>query len=207
MTKGRTRQARLAAAAIALTAWTGLAVQFGASLGQTGSAGAALWEMLRFFTIIGNLLAAIAFTAIAAGSRRAGTPFVLGGVTLTILLIGVVHFLLLRGLLHLSGGAKLADVLLHQVTPLLVLLYWLGFAPKAGLRRRDAMIWALLPLAYFAYALARAAADGKYPYPFMNAAQLGWPRVVANAALIALGFMLAALALVAIARRLARRSS
>ena len=197
----------MAAAAVALVAWAGLAVQFGASLGQSGSAAAALWEMLRFFTIIGNLLAAIAFTAIAAGSRRAGTPFVLGGVTLTILLIGVVHFLLLRGLLHLSGGAKLADVLLHQVMPLLVPCYWLAFAPKAGLRARDAMLWAVLPLAYFVYAVARGAAGGRYPYPFINLAELGCARVAANAALIAFGFMLAAFALVRLAGRLARRAS
>lgn len=198
-----TFSARCAAALIAFAAWAGLAIQWQASMAVTGSAGAALWAMLRYFTILTNLLVAIHFTAVAAGSRRAARPFPLGGTTLAILLVGIVYFLLLRGLLELSAGAKLADLLLHMVTPALVPLWWLAFAPRGGLRMRDPLLWALLPLAYFPYALLRAASDGRYPYPFVDVAALGWSRVLLNAIAIAAGFILAGWLLVRLDRTLA----
>lgn len=194
---------RIAAAAIALTAWAGLGVQLEASIGLTGSAVAALWEMLRFFTIIANLLVALVFSGIALGRARFGSPFALGGVTLAILLVGIVYALLLNGLLSLSGGALLADTLLHKVTPAIVPVWWLAFAPKGGLRPHQPLLWALLPLVYFGYALARGAADGSYPYPFMNLARLGWGQTIANALLMAAGFLLAGSLLVRLDRRLA----
>lgn len=187
--------ARFAAIVVAMVAWVGLIVQWQASIGLTGAAGAALWAMLRYFTVLANLLVAVHFTAVALGSRRAARPFPLGGTTLAILLVGVVYGLLLRGLLELSGGAMLADLLLHKVTPVLVPLWWLAFAPKGCLKRRDPLLWALLPLTYFAYALARAAVDGLYPYPFMDVARLGWGQTLLNALLMAAGFLAAGLAL------------
>jgi hypothetical protein len=36
------------------------------------------------------------------------------------MLVGIVYWLLLRGLLELSGGALMADALLHTVVPILV---------------------------------------------------------------------------------------
>jgi hypothetical protein len=198
-----TPAARIAAAPIALTAWAGLLVQWQASIAITGSAGAALWAMLRFFTILANLLVAIHFSALALGSGRAARPFQLGGTTLAILLVGIVYALLLRGLLELSAGARLADTLLHMATPVLVPLWWLAFAPKGGLRARDPLLWALLPLAYFPYALARAAMDGRYPYPFVDLSRLGWGQVLLNALAIAAGFVLAGWLLVRLDRALA----
>lgn len=196
---------RIAAGLVALAPWAGLAVQFEASLGLTGDAVAALWAMLRYFTVLTNLAVALIFTGIAFGGPRAGRPFVVGGVTLAILLVGIVYALLLQGLLSLSGGAALADLLMHKVTPVLVALWWLAFAAKGGLTRRDPWLWMLYPLGYFAYALARAVADGVYPYPFIDASSLGWPRTGLNALLVAVSFVLGGYALVAIDRRLARR--
>ena len=201
---GLSPPARLAAALVALTALAGLFVQWRASTVLTGSAGAALWAMLRFFTILANLLAALHFTALALGFRRAAQPFLLGGTTLAILLVGIVYFLLLRGLLELSAGALLADRLLHMATPALVPLWWLAFAPKGGLRQRDPWLWALLPLVYFAYALTRGGVDGRYPYPFMNVAQLGWGQTLVNAVAIAAGFLVAGFLLLRLDRFLVR---
>ena len=194
--------ARLAAALVALVAWVALAVQLDASFGFTGALGEALWAMLRYFTVLTNLLVAVVMSLIALGVRV--PPFVTGGTTLAIVLVGVVFFLLLRGLLELSGSAALADLLMHKVTPVLVPLWWLAFAEKGGLRRRDPLLWALYPLAYFLYALVRASAEGRYAYPFIDVASLGGPAVALNALVIASGFVVAGLALVALDARMAR---
>lgn len=199
--------ARAAAAVVALVAWVGLGVQFAAVLGRQGSVGAALWVMLGYFTVTTNLLVAALLTGVAAGWRGDAAPRLLAGATLAIVLVGVVYHLLLRGLLELSGGDLVADWLLHTVTPLLTPLYWLAFVPKGTLTRRNPPAWALYPLAYFAYALARGRATGRYAYPFLDVGALGWPRVGVNAVAIALGFMAAGYGLVWLDRRLGRRTA
>ena len=187
------------AALVAIICWAGLAVQFSATYGNQHDVAATVWILLRFFTVITNLLVALTFTTLALGRRV--PPFWLGGVTLAIVLVGVVYMSLLRGLLELSGGALLADTILHKVVPVLVPLYWLAFAARGGLRRRDPWLWALYPLAYFGYAIARGLAGDKYPYPFMDVGQLGWPQSLANAALIAAGFVVAGYVLLWLDRR------
>lgn len=193
---------RLAALTIAATAWTGLAVQLVASVQQTGSVLDALWIMLLYFTVITNIVVALLFSALASGWHA--TPRLVGGVTLSIMLVGAVYHTLLRGLLNLSGGAAFADFLLHTVTPIIVLLWWIAFAPKGGLDRRDPLRWVIFPLIYFCYGLARGTMEGRYPYPFMNLTALGWPHTLSNAAAIAGGFVVAGYGLFKMDRLLSR---
>lgn len=185
---------RAAAALVALVCWAGLAVQFSATYGAQHDVANSLWILARFFTILTNLLVAIVMTWIAIGRR--GSSFVLGGLTLAILLVGAVYALLLAGLHELRGPALVADILLHKISPVLMALFWLLFAPRAKLNWSDPLWWCLYPLAYFAYALARASIDGRYPYPFMDVAKIGWLQTALNAGGIALAFILAGLLLV-----------
>ncbi|QNN66312.1 Pr6Pr family membrane protein [Sphingomonas rhizophila] len=192
--------ARLAAVLVAAVAWIGIAVQFRATLGQGYDIGATLWILLRYFTILTNLALAVMMTMVALGRRV--SPAWLGGVTLAMVLVGVVYMTLLRGLLDLSGGALLADTLLHKVTPILSALWWLLLAPKGRLGRRAPLLWALYPLVYFGYALWRGSIEGVFAYPFINYANIGVPAVALNAVVIAGCFLLAGLSMVAIDRRL-----
>jgi hypothetical protein len=200
------RSARILAALVALAAWVGLIVQFDASFTLMHSAAGALSAMLRYFTIVTNILVAIVFTLIAIGTPRIA-PSLMGCTVLAIVLVGIIYALLLRGLVELSGGAKLADLLLHSATPLLVPLFWLAFAPKGGLRWHDPLVWMAMPLAYFIYALIRVQIDGIYAYPFMNAAEIGWARTMLNALVIAVGFLIAGVALVWLDQRMAKANS
>lgn len=191
---------RAGAGIVALTAAAGLAVQFRATLGQTGSISETMWILARFFTVLTNAAVAVIFAGIALGARV--TARRIGGVTLAILLVGVIYGLLLRGLLSLSGGALLADTLLHKATPVLVALWWIICAPKGKLQWRDPLWWALFPAAYLPYALMRGAMEGKYAYPFINVDRLGIGQVLLNALMIAVGFLMAGYALVWMDRRL-----
>lgn len=195
---------RIAAGAIAAVAAAGLVVQLATSTALTGSAGAAIWVMSRYFTILTNLIVALLFAAVALGWKPGRLPFLMGGATLAILLVGIVYGLLLRGLLELSGGARIADLLLHTVTPVLVPAFWFAFVPKGGLARRDPWLFALYPLAYFAYALARGAAEGLYAYPFLDAGRLTFLEIARNALAMGGCFLLAGYGLLRLDRRLAR---
>lgn len=197
--------ARIAAAGLALVCLTGLGIQTIDSTAANGSLPAALWAMLRFFTIISNLLTLALFAAVALGRPWAFAPRRLAGIAVIMGLVGIVYATLLRRTEHLAGPAQAANLIMHDIVPLLVALYWLAIAPKGVLRPGDPVRWALIPVAYLPYALLRAALDGRYAYPFIDAARLGWPQVGLNALGLAAAFMIAGWALVWLDRRLAGR--
>ena len=185
---------RAAAALVAILCWAGLAVQFSATYGSQHHVGAALWILARFFTILTNLLVAIVMTGVAIGRRE--SAFTLGGLTLAILLVGVVYAFLLAGLHELRGQALVADFLLHKVSPVLMALWWLLFAPRAKLKWSAPLWWTIYPLAYFAYAVVRGAAEHKDPSPFMDVGKIGWLQTALNAGGMAMAFILAGFLLV-----------
>ena len=186
--------ANLAAAIVALICWAGLAIQFNATYAAQRDVVATAWILLRFFTVITNLAVAIVMTRVALGGKV--SAFLLGGVTIAIILVGVVYMTLLRGLLELSGGALLADTLLHKASPIAMTFCWLDFAPRARLKYNAPVWWAAYPLAYFAYAVARGLNGDKYPYPFMDVGKLGWTQTIINAGGIAMAFIVGGFLLV-----------
>ncbi len=196
---------RLFTALVALSAWFGLAVQFDATLAANGSVAGSLWILLRYFTILVAGAVALTFTAQALRRRPVSAPL-MGGVTLNSLLVAVVYRLLIAGTLVQTPQEKLADLFLHGITPVLVLLFWLLGATRGRLRVRDVGPWAAAPLLYFAYALARGASDGIYPYAFMDVPRIGWAATPVNAVLIAAGFMAAGFGLVWVDRWRAQKS-
>ena len=57
----------LGAALVAIVCWAGLAVQFAATFGHQHHLIPTIWILLRFFTIVTNLLLAIMMTWVAVG--------------------------------------------------------------------------------------------------------------------------------------------
>jgi hypothetical protein len=182
------------AALVAIVCWAGLAIQFSATYGQGHPIVGTLWIMARFFTVLTNLAVAAAMTWVALGRRV--SPVVLGGITLAILLVGVIYGLLLHGLHALNGPASVANILLHDVSPVLMALWWLLFAPRAQLKWSAPWWFTLYPVAYLAYVLARGRMDGRYPYPFIDVSRIGWEQTALNAGGIALGFIICGFILV-----------
>lgn len=193
------------AACIAAAAWTGLIVQWDALYSANSSVMLSLWIMFAFFTITTNLLVAVVFTCFAINPSVPGSDWILAGTMLSIAMVGVVNALLLWGALEVSGGSALVDRLLHVATPALVPLFWIFFARKGGLTWRHPFLWAIYPLAYLAYAMARGAVTGKYAYPFLNVLSLGWGRTALNAFYIAAAFMVSGFAVVWIDHRIGSR--
>jgi len=112
-------------------------------------------------------------------------------------LVCVIVHLILRHLQVLTVNAFVADTILHYVTPILFVIFWIGWVSKRRLQWRHALWWALYPLAYFVYAMLRGAGADFYPYPFIDVAKLGFQAVVINAVLISVAFFAAGLLLVA----------
>lgn len=125
--------------------------------------------------------------------------------TVYILIVGAVYNLILRPLWAPEGLQRLVDELLHTVNPLYFLVYWLVFVNKEALQWKHVFRWLLYPLVYCIYILARGSFTGAYPYPFIDAAQLGMSRVLLNCVMLSLVFLVVSLVFIGIAKALAAR--
>lgn len=206
----RSRNARWAMMLIAVPAWFGLGLQFYLTLNQSFANGktvaGAVVFYFSFFTILTNLLVALGTTFPVLGPRsRAGSffnqPAVQTAITIYIAVVGVVYSLVLRQLWAPTGLQKLADVVLHDLIPLLYIAFWIFYVRKNGLRWLHAIWWLGYPLVYLIYTLIRGSATGTYPYPFLDASAIGYHRMMANAAGLIVVFLGVGLAIVAISRR------
>ena len=84
---------------------------------------------------------------------------------------------------------------------------WAAFGPRRRVGTGDLLPSLAFPILWLAYTLVRGAATGFYPYPFVDADDLGYGPVTVNCLGVAVLFLgLAGLALV-LDRRLARRTA
>jgi hypothetical protein len=185
---------RVLMAATAFAAWFALLLQFPLTIATSLANGMTVLggviAYFSFFTILTNLIVALVLTySLFAPQSRGGRFFssavVASGTALYIAVVGAVYSFLLRHLWDPEGLQKIADVILHDVVPVLYVACWILFVPKSGLRWKDALSWSIYPLIYLAWVLMRGAISGRYPYPFIDAAQLGYARVLLNAAMLA----------------------
>lgn len=202
--RGRNGVAVFALAA-AVLGWFALGLQTSIAIERRVAAGdpaiEGVWNLLAYFTIWSNILVAVVLTV----PRLAARPHFSSTVATSIALVAIVYTAMLRGLWNPHGAQLVADHLLHDVMPLLFLIYWWIAVPKHALRWIDPLRWALFPVLYVVYAIARGLLSGNYAYPLIDVGQLGWPPVLARAASLVAVFVAIGLALVAAARLQTRR--
>jgi len=168
-------------------------------------------KFFSFFTILTNVLAAATLLLPLIAPRSAAGQFlarpgVRTAVTGYIIIVGVIYYLLLSGLSQRQGWPMFFEYVLHYVTPPLFVLDWLAFVDKRDLPWRVDLSAMSFPLAYLAWTLVHGAASGWYPYPFVDVADLGYPRALINIAGLVLVFLALELALVGVGRVLTRSS-
>lgn len=109
----------------------------------------------------------------------------------------VYHFVLAPQLFAMQSEYRPftpRDILIHYATPFCVIVDWLLFVPKGRYRWYHPLAWLLLPLEYLLFAMLRAEVGGplpgggRYPYFFLDLDVLGWGRLQANVAVLAVAF-------------------
>ena|SRR5437868_1901069 len=196
------RLSRVIAALAAAVGWAGLALQYALIVPNLGPA-LGLWRFAGFFTILTNIGAAAVATSIALGVTRGlgGTRARLMAAT-SIITVGIVYSVALRALWSPTGLQKVADVALHDATPLLWFLLWL--TPRQARLRWRELGWALLPpVSYAAYAFARGSVDGWYAYWFLDPTQQGISELMISVVIMIAGIAGMAAVLIIINRWLA----
>ncbi|HGY9624582.1 Pr6Pr family membrane protein [Pseudomonas juntendi] len=198
----------------ALLGWSGLAIQvylvLWARWQEQASLVGGLINVFGYFTVLTNTLVAtlLSYAAFgrASGARRFFlSPMVGSGITASIVLVALAYSVLLRHLWQPQGWQWLADELLHDVMPLLCVLYWWCRVPKGSLRLWHLAAWSLYPALYFAYALWRGSEIGVYAYPFIDVTSLGYGQVMLNALGVLVGFWGIGLVLIGLDRWQGRR--
>lgn len=190
----------------ALIGLCGLGLQYWIMLGSMEPV-LATWRFFGYFTILTNCLVTL---VLARAALKAGADDGLNSppvelMTLTsILFVCAVYNILLAPRWSPEGWQLVADIAVHQGTPLVFALYWLA-RPHGRLRWANALFAALWPIAYSFYGLTRGALDGFYPYFFMDPSSAPWAQVTLNMAGLTAAFVAGALVFVAIDRALGRR--
>jgi hypothetical protein len=196
-------------AVAAILGWAGLSIQMYLILHSRWTLGASLlgglMSFFSYFTVLSNTLVATVLTCELTSRESAARrwflqPWVSSGIAVSIVVVGLAYSLLLRHLWHPEGWQWLADELMHDVMPVLFLVYWFCCVPKGFSRLRHIALWVIYPLVYFGYALLRGHLLAVYPYPFIDVAKLGYPQVFLNAGGLLVGFVVIALVVVGLDR-------
>lgn len=190
------------------------------------------WGDFNYYTVLSNgvcfvyFLLSIVFTMGRPSER--GVPVawkpelekaVVFCITVTFL---IYNFILRPEEFKMGNGGSFyttLNIVQHYIVPIMVILDWLLFCPKGGLRRWEPAVWLLMPVTYLAYILLRAPIAGNigntsspYPYNFINVQIHGAAGVAQTSVLIGLGMLVLAyliyfidLGLASLGRRIERR--
>ena len=197
-----------ALAALAITAWAGVLLQFWLSINLTLANGKTVGEgivvFLGYFTVLTNLFVALTATLpIITGSGRLGRwfgkPMVLGSAVTSILMVGISYHFLLRNVWQPQGLQLLADTVLHYGVSILAFAYWLIFPPRSKLGVLAPLAWCLYPMVYFVYVFARGELLGSYPYYFIDVTKLGYGKAMSNSFGLLVSFIVLGAAVLAVA--------
>jgi len=196
-------------AVAACLGWAGLSIQMYLIFHSRWTLGASLLgglvSFFSYFTVITNTLVATVLTCHLSARESAARrwflqPGVSSAIAVSIVIVGVAYNVLLRHLWHPEGWQWLADELMHDVMPLLFLVWWWLCVPKGTLRLRHIGLWVIYPAVYFAYVLLRGHLLAVYPYPFIDVDSLGYPQVFLNAGGLLVGFLVISLVLIGVDR-------
>jgi hypothetical protein len=147
-------------------------------------------RFFAFFTIQSNLIGVAAFAWLVArpdGPRTRGVELLRAGAAVYLTVTFFVVIFLLSGV-DVQLQLVWVDIVLHKIFPIIVVLDWLLDPPRRRLVTRDIPTLIVYPLVWTGLTMARGAADGWYPYPFLNPANGGYGQVLITAVAITIRY-------------------
>ena len=183
-----------------------------------------------YFTNISNLACFILYiflTAKTALNLKNGsethTTKALTVLKSAITMMLVITMLIYHIMLQMSGFAmfaatsgitiRLANMMLHYVTPSMVVLDWLLFDKKNTYRWFYPLLWLVIPFVYLVFTFVRAEISGaivsagsRFPYFFMDVDVLGWAGVLRYVVILFFAFTALGYVLLLIDRGISLRS-
>ncbi|KND50058.1 MAG: Integral membrane protein [Parcubacteria bacterium C7867-008] len=152
---------------------------YGASVGGFTTQYVGLF--FSYFTILSNILVALVLSAEAFATVRNGAfskrfEWVRGFSVFCIVATGVTYTFFLRGpgaMDHIAYALPWANMLFHQIIPIVVAIDWIVFPPKNNVRWFSILYWIMLTAVYAAVVQILGLYTGTYPYFFLDPVRLG----------------------------------
>lgn len=162
-------------------------------------------RFLSFFTITTNTIVFICSALLLFGGRSTANAFfrkctTITAITVYILIVGIVFNLLLRPVLDLQGHHLIVSEIFHTVVPILFFFFWLFFVSPEKISFKVISYWLIYPIIYIIYTLFHGLATEFYPYPFIDATQLGFEIAIINGFFVLLSFVILSIILISIFR-------
>ena len=160
-------------------------------LGNGDTIFGALVFYFTFFTILTNLTLVLIYASELWPRSEMSwfrAPVTRGMMAAAITLVLAFYHFVLAETWDPQGLSLVADMVLHYVTPVLYVLWWVLFMRHGVLKWGDIPTMLLPPTIYLVWAMLRGALVGEYPYPILEAYRIGYAAVAINvlAVLIAL---------------------
>jgi hypothetical protein len=158
-------------------------VQFGGGEGDPADFQNWFWRFtitFFYFTIWSNIIVVVTCLLLAIKLDRPSTVFRVFRLygLISIIITGLVYNLYLARLLDPEGAKLVQNDMVHVAVPILAVLGWLIFGPRTPFRLKY-VAWAMLiGVGWLAVSFAHGAFIHWYPYPFMNADILGYPKAL-----------------------------
>jgi len=170
----------------------------------------ALLQFFSFFTILTNIAITLIYLSALAGWSWLNwfrAPRTRAMMVAVMLLVMIFYHVLLRPIWQPEGLFLVCDYLLHYAAPILFALWWAVTQKHGAVDYPDTPAMLVPPLIYLAYVMARGALTNVYPYPTLNAFELGYGQVAINVVMVAIGLIILYLITIGIDRALARRAA
>lgn len=197
------QSARIVALMGAIITWSAVLTQFYLIIvHRVVSVPETIFRFFGYFTIDTNIIVALCFSSVFL-SNKAGTerffskPSTITATVVYITIVGIVYNTILRPLWKPQGLQMIVDEVLHSVTPVYFILFWVIFTPTKELKWKDAFSWLIYPLLYMLYAILLGAITKFYPYIFVDVSRHGYPKALSNAGLVLLAIFMLSLILIA----------
>lgn len=140
------------------------------------------WQYLSYYTILSNILVCI---WLLFRVKREHTTFGIffnddntsAAIAFYIFTVGLANYLIF-GWQDLTLSDRISDLLVHAITPLGTLGYWVLFVNKSQLDFDYLGYWLIYPVGYAIYTILHGQWSGFYPYEFTNLKEPGLNRVL-----------------------------
>jgi hypothetical protein len=150
---------------------------FGEPAGFAGNFSRAA-DVFSYFTTWSVVLVGVSTAMLALGRSDRWLAWLRVTSLVMITVTGVVQAALLAPVEHLVGWAQVADVLEHQVTPVVTLVVWLILGPRGWLGPHAIVQSLIVPIGWILYTMTRGVITGVYPYDFINPNRYGYGDVL-----------------------------
>lgn len=159
-----------------------------------------LANYFSYFTVLSNVLTVLAL-AVGGVADPQGERWQLfrGGVTLYMVITGIIYAVLLAGI-DVGVADPWTNNVVHRIMPVVILIDWIVVPPRKKISEAQSLIWLVFPFVYGIYSLIRGPIVDWYPYPFLDPRSQGYVALVIGLLVLVAAFLLMALAVNAVGR-------